>query len=250
MEAPSYPWRISAGTELDNETNQDSKPPMFFPTTVTRNLAIARVLCEYSDMFWGMFFEEFGSIYKTRFAWKSWVWACQLLTVFRFYYTISELQLKHTVNSLSFKWLIKKEWTSGTCGRARAHPSHLPSPLGPDSPTHSIQKQFNDIFKYTLSVIESYCELNIPTEKVCQTSSNKITGQVSISKSVLKILDNNPNRKVKTVVLYWTLFRKINKYKKGLFNHAIHDWQNKFRHSIGAAWSWSTNKRFYRQLQS
>ena len=24
------PWRASSGTELDNETNQDSKPPMFF----------------------------------------------------------------------------------------------------------------------------------------------------------------------------------------------------------------------------
>lgn len=116
--------------------------------------------------------------------------------------------------------------------------------------THSFNTKTVQQFKYTLSIIESYCELNIPTEKVCQTLSNKITGQVSISESFLKILDNNPNRKVKTVVLYWTLFRKINKYKKGLFNHAIHDWQNKFRHSIGAAWSWSTNKRFYRQLQS
>ena len=56
MEAPSQsPWRVSSGTELDNETNQDSKPPMFFLTAVTRNLAIARFLCEYSGPFWGMF---------------------------------------------------------------------------------------------------------------------------------------------------------------------------------------------------
>ena len=52
MEAP---WRVSLGTELNNETNQDSKPPMFFLTAVTRNLATARFLCEYSGPFWGMF---------------------------------------------------------------------------------------------------------------------------------------------------------------------------------------------------
>ena len=51
----SNPWRVSWGTELDNEINQDSKPPMFFLTAVTRNLAIARFLCEYSCPFWGMF---------------------------------------------------------------------------------------------------------------------------------------------------------------------------------------------------
>ena len=51
----SNPWRVSSGTELDNETNQESKPPMFFLTAVTRNLAIARFLCEYSGPFWGMF---------------------------------------------------------------------------------------------------------------------------------------------------------------------------------------------------
>ena len=50
-----WPWRISSGTKLDNETSQDSKPPMFFLTAVTRILAIARFLCEYSGPFWGMF---------------------------------------------------------------------------------------------------------------------------------------------------------------------------------------------------
>ena len=45
------PWRVSSGTELDNETNQDSRPPMFFLTAVARNLAIARFLCEYSGPF-------------------------------------------------------------------------------------------------------------------------------------------------------------------------------------------------------
>ena len=30
MEALSNPWRVSSGTELDTETNQDSKSPMFF----------------------------------------------------------------------------------------------------------------------------------------------------------------------------------------------------------------------------
>ena len=46
------PWRASSGTELDNGTNQDSKPPTFFLTAVTRNLAIARFLCENSGPFW------------------------------------------------------------------------------------------------------------------------------------------------------------------------------------------------------
>ena len=78
------------------------------------------------------------------------------LHYFQFYYTISELQLKHTINSLPFKWLIKKEWTSGAFGGVRAHLSHPPSPYGPDLPIHSIHKQFNDIFNYTLSIIKSY----------------------------------------------------------------------------------------------
>ena len=51
----SNPWRVGSGTELGNETNQDSKPPMFFLTAGTRNLAIASFLCEYSGPFWGMF---------------------------------------------------------------------------------------------------------------------------------------------------------------------------------------------------
>ena len=49
------PWRVSSGAELANETNQDSKPPMFFLTAVTRKLAIPSFLCEYSGPFWGMF---------------------------------------------------------------------------------------------------------------------------------------------------------------------------------------------------
>ena len=57
------PRRVSSGTELDNETNQDSKPPMFFLTAVTRNLAIARFLCEYSGPFWGMFSKIWLDIY-------------------------------------------------------------------------------------------------------------------------------------------------------------------------------------------
>ena len=58
--------------------------------------------------------------------WKAWVRACHLnsLHYFQFYYTISELQLKHTINSLSFKWLIKKDWTSGACRGVRAHLFH------------------------------------------------------------------------------------------------------------------------------
>ena len=51
----SNPWRVSSGTEHDNKTNQESKPPMCFVTSVTRTLAIARFLCEYSGPFWGMF---------------------------------------------------------------------------------------------------------------------------------------------------------------------------------------------------
>ena len=42
---------LSLANGLDNETNQDSKPPMFFLTAVTRNLAIARFLWEYSGPF-------------------------------------------------------------------------------------------------------------------------------------------------------------------------------------------------------
>ena len=49
------PWRVNSETEFDNETNQDSKPPMFILTAVTRNLAFARFLCEYSGPFSGLF---------------------------------------------------------------------------------------------------------------------------------------------------------------------------------------------------
>ena len=48
----SNPWRVSS---VDNKTIQDSKPPMFFLTAVTRKLAIASFLCGYSGPFWGMF---------------------------------------------------------------------------------------------------------------------------------------------------------------------------------------------------
>ena len=51
----SNPRQVSSGTELDNQTNQDSKPPMIFLTAETRNLAIARSLCQYSGPFWYVF---------------------------------------------------------------------------------------------------------------------------------------------------------------------------------------------------
>ena len=68
MEAPSQsPWWVSSGTELDNETNQDSKPPMFFLTAVTRNLAIARFLCESVLVRFEVCFQKFGWIYSIRY---------------------------------------------------------------------------------------------------------------------------------------------------------------------------------------
>ena len=68
MEAPPQsPWRVSSGTELDNETNQDSKPAMFFLTTVTRNLAIARFLCESVLVRFEVCFQKFGWIYSIRY---------------------------------------------------------------------------------------------------------------------------------------------------------------------------------------
>ena len=60
FEAPS-------GTELNNETNQDSKSPMFFLTAVTRNLAIVGFLCEYSGPFWGMFSKIRLDIYNKKY---------------------------------------------------------------------------------------------------------------------------------------------------------------------------------------
>ena len=68
MEAPSQsPWWVSSGTELDNETNQDSKPPMFLLTAVTRNLAIARFLCESVLVRFEVCFQKFGWIYSIRY---------------------------------------------------------------------------------------------------------------------------------------------------------------------------------------
>ena len=43
------PWQVSSGTELDDDINQDSKPPMEIITTVTG------FLCEYSGLFGGAF---------------------------------------------------------------------------------------------------------------------------------------------------------------------------------------------------
>ena len=56
--------QISSGTELDDETNQDSKPPMKILTTITRNLAITRFLCEYSGPFWGTFSKMWLDIFN------------------------------------------------------------------------------------------------------------------------------------------------------------------------------------------
>ena len=44
-------WELS----LTMRPTRTASPPMFFLTAVTRNLAIARFLCEYSGPFWGMF---------------------------------------------------------------------------------------------------------------------------------------------------------------------------------------------------
>ena len=49
------PWQVNSGTEPNDETNQDSKPPMKILTAATRNLGISRFLCEYSGPFGGMF---------------------------------------------------------------------------------------------------------------------------------------------------------------------------------------------------
>ena len=46
---------LAQGLSLTMRPTRTASPLCFFLTAVTRNLAIARLMCEYSGPFWGMF---------------------------------------------------------------------------------------------------------------------------------------------------------------------------------------------------
>ena len=91
--------------------------------------------------------------------WKAWVSACQLLTVF------SVLLNNQRTTIKAFKWLIKKEWTSGACWGVWAHSSHPPLPTGLIHP----------FIHYTIQAVQRHFHLHAFNNRIFRNLTERLT---------------------------------------------------------------------------